>query len=365
MRRVENEGDAVRATVVKDGGDDPDATHGAEIQAVARLFALKPATRSAEQGARPVSVRIEGGTGVGRVTLPGLPVAVGHAAINPAPLAQIERGILEALPASFTGEVHVVVEVPEGEKRAKKTMNPRLGIVGGISILGTSGIVRPYSHDSWRATITQGLDVALAQGLCRATLTTGRRSERLYLLDHPEVPEHGCVQAADFFAFSMREAARRGFRHVDWAVFFGKLVKQAQGLDYTHARDNAVDFHLLARRAQQAGADPAAVAAIGQAVTARHVLELLGEGEVRQRLVADLAGRAAANALHFARRAVPEDEISDGANWSGASGEGDIANGDTGDGGDKNTLTRTVEHACIPKVRYFVYDFDGTRLFPL
>jgi len=232
-----DDGLGVRAGVVKDGGDDPDATHGARIEA---HVTLDPAF----SGVGP-HVLIGGGRGVGTVTLPGLPVAVGQAAINPGPLAQIRQSVLEVLPEDFKGIALVFIEAPEGEAIARHTLNPRLGITGGISILGTGGIVRPYSHGAWAECVRRSLDVARAAGHACTVLTTGRRSERFFQERFPFTPDVCLAQAADFFAQSMQDAARRGFTCVVWAVFFGKLVKQAQGFASTHAREVELDFALF------------------------------------------------------------------------------------------------------------------------
>jgi cobalt-precorrin-5B (C1)-methyltransferase len=288
---VAEDGLAVRAAVIKDGGDDPDATHGARIEA---QVTLDPAF----SGVGP-HVLIGGGAGVGRVTLPGLPVPVGQAAINPCPLEQIRKSVLEVLPDYFKGIALVVIEVPGGEGIAKHTLNPRLGIAGGISILGTGGIVRPYSHGAWAECVARSLDVAKAAGHTCAVMTTGRRSERFFQERHPFAPEVCLVQAADFFAHALRAAAERSFSTVIWAVFFGKLVKQAQGFENTHARKAELDFGLLARWAGEAGADEVAQSAIAQANTAAQALALLPEG-VGRRLTALLVARAKAAALEHA-----------------------------------------------------------------
>jgi len=281
------DGLSARAAVVKDGGDDPDATHGARIEAV---VTLDPAFSAVGP-----HVLIGGGTGVGRVTLPGLPVPVGQAAINPGPEAQIRASVLEVLPEDFKGIALVVIEAPAGEERARPPRNPRLGILGGISILGTGGIVRPYSHAAWAACIDAGLDVARAAGYTAAALTTGRRSERLVQARCPFVPDLCLVQAADFFAHALRSAVARGFGAVAWAVFPGKLAKQAQGLENTHAREAALDFELLADCARLAGAEAAVAAAVAACAPASQAFALLPP-EVRQALAALLAERAKAAA---------------------------------------------------------------------
>jgi cobalamin biosynthesis protein CbiD len=290
---VFDEGMSVRAVVIKDGGDDPDATHGARIEAV---VTVDPAF----SGVGP-HVLIDGGPGVGRVTLPGLPVPVGKAAINPGPEGQIRAAVLEALPEYFKGIVLVLIEVPEGERIAQHTLNPRLGIVGGISILGTGGIVRPYSHAAWAAAVSQSLDVARAQGHKLCVCTTGRRTERFFMARNPAVPEVCCVQAADHFAHALAEAAAKGFTTVVWSVFFGKLVKQAQGFASTHARAAELNFSLLAEWAGQAGATGPAAKAVALANTAMEAYALLGkEGAgVRERLITNLVARAKKAAQGF------------------------------------------------------------------
>lgn len=291
VHAIAAEGGGARAVVVKDGGDDPDATHGHEIHAIVRLVAHHIS----------LNIHLEGGSGVGRATLPGLPIAVGQAAINPAPRAQIMAAAREAA-KDFCGDIDIIIEVPQGEVIAAKTLNPRLGITGGISILGTQGIVKPYSHEAYRASISEALDVARAAGLRKAVFTTGRRTERLYLESRPETPPLAMIQAADFFAHSCRAAAERGFTSITWAVFFGKLAKQAQGLEYTHARTHPLDFDLLAERCARAGAAPELLPAIRSANTARQVLAMLGAPEVRERLMASLKDIACGHARAFAAR---------------------------------------------------------------
>jgi cobalt-precorrin-5B (C1)-methyltransferase len=245
-------------------------------------------------------VLIGGGRGVGRVTLPGLPVAVGQAAINPGPESQIRKSVLEVLPPDFKGIALVVVEVPDGEEIARHTLNARLGIQGGISILGTGGIVRPYSHEAWAACVDAGLDVARAAGYRAVALTTGRRSERLFQERHPFAPDVCLVQAADFFGHALRAAQARGFADVVWAVFPGKLVKQAQGFENTHARQADLDFALLAEWARQAGVEEPVAASMAQANTAGQALALAGEGAAGQALLKLLVERARAAAQGFA-----------------------------------------------------------------
>ncbi len=272
------------AEVIKDGGDDPDVTHGSVIRCQVRLG---PAL---DENAPFIPIRIEGGRGIGRVTLPGLPRPVGQAAINPGPRRQIALAVVQAM--SATGRLHeidVLVESPQGEHLARKTMNPRLGIVHGISILGSSGIVKPFSHAAWRATVQAGLDVARAMGHDTVALCTGRRSERLLLANLPELAPTSCVQMADLFAFSLAEAAQRGFRNIVIGCFFGKLVKMAQGLEHTHADSGSLDFNALAERCASLGMNAEDVEEARKAVTARRVLDLALENNMAPPLSLDLA----------------------------------------------------------------------------
>ncbi len=258
----------VRAVTVKDGGDDPDVTHQARIGCTVWFDASLP----------PGEVRIAGGPGVGVVTLPGLPVAVGRPAINPGPLAQIRAALAEALALAGQTPAHglaAVVDVEDGEALAARTMNPRLGIVGGVSILGTSGIVKPFSHEAWKGAVSEALDVARAMGVVHVGLSTGRRSEKALRRALPQLPEQAFVQIADFFGFSLEAAAGRGFAAVTLCAYPGKLVKMAMGLANTHAHLTDTDFAALADWCRQAGIAGTTCAAVAAANTVRHALELV------------------------------------------------------------------------------------------
>ena len=285
------------ARVRKDGGDDPDATTGALITASVFLRA----------GAAAPNIVLEGGPGVGRATLPGLPVAVGDAAINPGPRAQIRFALESALKAHFGGAsvypaLTVILSVPGGAELARHTLNPRLGIVGGISILGTQGTVRPYSHAAWRATVAQGLAVARATGCRTFCLSTGRRSEVLLMRRYPELPPQAFIQAADFARFSLAAAGELAPERLVWGCFFGKLAKLAQGLEYTHAREAPLDMDALA--ALCAGAGASCAPAIARCVTAAHALELLLADPAGGAALTAVGTRAAATAARFAGRPV-------------------------------------------------------------
>lgn len=283
------DGDGILAAVVKDGGDDPDVTHRAVIRAMVR--------RSPGD-----AVIVRGGPGVGTVTRPGLPVAVGQPAINPVPREQIILAVTEATESGAGLEVEIRVD--RGEELATKTFNPRLGIVGGISILGTRGTVKPFSNAAYQATIRQCLDVMQASGLTRPCLTTGGRSERFLRQARPETPEMACVQVADFFSYSMKEVGLRGFDSVLWGVFFGKLVKQAQGHRYTHARSAELDLTILATWCAECGFTPDICREVAGANTAMQVLELLAPLPEARPLFSLLTSKAAAFARLFCGREV-------------------------------------------------------------
>lgn len=255
----------IRGIVCKDAGDDPDVTDKARIEAVVRFIPDASST-----------VVILGGRGVGLVTRQGLPVAVGEAAINPGPHRQIERAVLETLNRyGILGKVEILVEAPAGEALAGKTFNSRLGIEGGISILGTRGTVKPFSHGAWRKTIIQCLEVARANGCHVAALSTGGRGQKFLQAALRDCRTAAFVQAGDHIGFALRRAATMGFAVVIWGGFWGKLVKLAQGRPQTHARLFTVDLPGLADLASACGVDRNRANAIAMANTARHALGIL------------------------------------------------------------------------------------------
>ncbi len=248
------------ASIIKDGGDDPDVTHGAEI--IARV------TLSDDN-----NIIIDGGKGVGIVTKPGLGLEIGKAAINPTPRKMITNAIDEVLNGRKIG-VKVIIEVPNGEELAKKTDNPRLGIINGISILGTTGIVIPYSTASFTASIRQCLDVTKAMNDNIVVLTTGDRSEE-FSKNILKLPDHCYIQMGDFAAYSIRQAAIREIKIVIIAGFIGKLSKIAMGIKQTHARGSKIDTNFLAHIAKQFNVSEDIVNEIREANTARHVSEIV------------------------------------------------------------------------------------------
>jgi cobalt-precorrin-5B (C1)-methyltransferase len=261
LYRCEREGDAFTCSIVKDAGDDPDCTHGAEIVATVRL--------SQEPG-----IVILAGPGVATVTKPGLGLEVGQPAVNPVPRRNIADMVLEELEGSAFRGAQITLAVPGGEEMAKKTTNARLGLLGGISILGTTGVVKPYSTAAYRASVVQAIDVAKERGLTEVVLTTGGKSEAYAMKLHPHLPEEAFIQMGDFVGTALRHAARRGMVRATIVGMMGKLSKMADGKMQTHAAGSEVNMELLARLAHELGGSDDLCAAIRGANTARHVLEL-------------------------------------------------------------------------------------------
>jgi len=213
---------------------------------------------------------------VGTVTRPGVGIPVGEPAITRVPRRMITESALEGLgPLARERGLTVEIWVPEGEKIAEKTTNARLGIVGGISILGTTGIVVPFSTAAWRASVEMAIDVAAANGLEHIVLSTGTQSEEFArrLLSH--LPDMAFVEAGIFFGPGLRRAVQRGIRRVTLAGMIGKLSKVAQGKMVTHVAGNQVDTDFLAGLALALGAPPNLVEAVRRAASARHAQELV------------------------------------------------------------------------------------------
>ena len=264
----ENNG-KVTCAAIKDGGDDPDATHGAEICSTVSF--------SKNAG----HINIDGGKGVGRVTKPGLGLEIGKAAINPTPMKMLEQAVCEVASHKLQNQgVDVLISVPNGEEIAEKTDNPRLGITGGISILGTTGIVLPYSTASFAASIRQGLDVASAMGADTVVLTTGGRSED-FAKALFKLPDHCFIQMGDFAGYSIKQCANKAsIRQVIIAGFIGKLTKMAMGIKQTHVAGSHVDMEFMARLAAECEAQPNIVEEISNANTARHVSEIIKKNKI-------------------------------------------------------------------------------------
>ncbi len=249
--RCEVTPDRAEAVVVKDAGDDPDVTHGAHLTATVTWAD---------------DYTLDGGVGVGVVTKPGLGLEVGGPAINPVPRSMILRAVQDAV---GDRAVRVVISVPDGEKRAKKTTNARLGILGGISILGTTGVVRPFSTESWRASVVQAVQVMAAQGLPTLVLATGGRTEKAAMRLLPDLPETCFVEVGDFTGAALTMARDQGLTDVVFVGMAGKLTKLAGGVLMTHYTRSRVDLDVLAELSPEPLRTDVAAAN-----TARHAYEL-------------------------------------------------------------------------------------------
>lgn len=272
-----------RAGIVKDAGDDPDVTHGALIISTVRL------------GAENSGVSFRAGEGVGTVTKSGLPIEPGEPAINPVP-RKMMREMIEAVAGSFgfAPDIEVEISVPGGLGLAEKTWNPRLGIEGGISILGTTGIVHPFSCSAWIHAIHGGIDVARAQGLTHLAGATGSTSEaavkKLHSLD-----DQALIDMGDFVGGMLKYLRTHPVPKITVAGGFAKMTKFAQGRLDLHSGRSQVDFDWLAERLHEAGGDADLCARTRKANTAMEVLESAqGAG-------LDIAGVVARHALGTAR----------------------------------------------------------------
>ncbi len=278
--------DFARAGIVKDAGDDPDVTHGALIVATVRL---------APRGA---GVSFKAGEGVGTVTRPGLPLPAGEPAINPAPRAMIRANLAEVAERHGAAvDAIVEISVPGGEKIAERTTNARLGIVGGLSILGTTGVVVPYSCSSWIHSIHSGVDVARASGCAHIGAATGDTSEAAIRQLHG-LPDYALIDMGDFAGGLLKYLRTRPIPRVTIAGGPAKITKLAEGRLDLHSKRGVVDLDALARRVAEAGGEPALADAIGRANSALHAFELASAaGFDLPALVADAAWNTAARVL--------------------------------------------------------------------
>ena len=248
--------DVATAGVIKDAGDDPDVTHGALVRATVRL------------GPAGSGVAFCAGPGVGTVTRPGLPIPPGEPAINPAPRQMIRAAIAEvAASLGRAADAAVEISIPGGEAIAQKTLNPRLGIVGGLSILGTTGIVVPYSCAAWIAGIHQGIDIARAIGLEHVAGATGRVSEAAVQKLHA-LPEAALIDMGDFVGAMLKHLRTHPIRRVTVAGGIGKLTKLAQGRLDLHSRRGSVDLTALGTVAADLGGSKNVARSIAAANTA-------------------------------------------------------------------------------------------------
>ncbi|SNY93560.1 cobalt-precorrin-5B (C1)-methyltransferase [Cohaesibacter sp. ES.047] len=270
--------DHAEASIIKDAGDDPDVTHGA-------LITVKVAFGEAGCG-----IVFRAGDGVGTVTRPGLPIGVGEPAINPVPRALMTQ-VVNSLAAAhdLQPDVEITISVRNGEKLAAKTWNPRLGIVGGLSILGTTGIVVPFSCSAWIHSIHRGVDVCIAEGQTHVAGSTGSTSERV-VQGLYDLPDFAMLDMGDFVGGMLKYLRKNPVARVTIGGGFAKISKLAQGAMDLHSGRSQVDFEWMAERLQRLGAD---ASLIERAHTANTALEILQEA---QKVGLDIAGLIASEA---------------------------------------------------------------------
>lgn len=265
------------ATVTKDGGDDADVTHGHDI-----CVTVAPCPRPCNGDL----FLIDGGKGVGRVTLPGLGLKVGEAAINNGPRQMMARNlqaVLHRYPTrtSENTSYRIIISVPDGEALATQTFNPRIGVVGGISIIGTSGIVRPFSTDAFLASIRKSLEVAAATGSERIVINSGARSERFLRNRYPNLPLQAFVHYGNFIGDTLKMAASLQIRKITLGLMLGKAVKLAEGHLNTHSKEVVMNKRFLAQVAQEAGCRPLIQNIIEQTTMARELWSSLPTDDCR------------------------------------------------------------------------------------
>jgi cobalt-precorrin-5B (C1)-methyltransferase len=275
--------DRARVGIVRDAGDDPDVTHGALI--IADIARALPGS----------GIGFAAGEGVGTVTRAGLPLAVGEPAINPAPRAMISAALIEVAEGNGAPppDVTVTISIPGGERLAEKTMNARLGIIGGLSILGTTGVVVPYSCSSWIHSIRRGIDVARAAGLDHIAVSTGATSERAVTRLY-DLPDHALIDIGDFVGGTLKYLRAHPVARLTIAGGFAKLAKLAGGHLDLHSARSRVDTTALGAMLAALGADDTAVDAAHAAAGAAEILAFAGSREgALARLVAARAREVA------------------------------------------------------------------------
>lgn len=258
IKAVVINGDSAQATVVKDGGDDPDVTHGLDI-----VVTVTPAGPG---------IVIAGGEGVGTVTKPGLQVPVGEPAINPVPREMIAEAVKPFLPEGRG--VRIEVAVPRGAETARRTLNPKLGIEDGISILGTTGIVEPMSEEAFKRSLVPQIEMAMAYGYSTVCLTPGRLGEK-WASEKLGIPSEAVVQMSNFVGYMLNRCAEKGIKQVILLGHHSKLTKVAAGCFHTHNKVADARLETLAAYAGLSGASPRVVGRLLEANTSEEALEIL------------------------------------------------------------------------------------------
>lgn len=252
------QGEAGAAIVVKDAGDDPDCTDGARM--TVRAIPIVGSN----------ALQMKAGEGIGIITKPGLGLEVGSPAINPVPKRMITEAVREVTEIGL----ELTFSLPGGEEMSKKTTNERLGIIGGISILGTTGIVRPFSTSSYRASVVQQIDVAAAQGEKEIVLATGSRSEQCAMRLLPTLDPVCFVEVGDFTGVALKRAQGKGIQKITWVGMAGKISKLANEVMMTHFHRSDVNNEVLLQVALDSNATQEVIDAATATNTARHFYEV-------------------------------------------------------------------------------------------
>jgi cobalt-precorrin-5B (C1)-methyltransferase len=291
VHRAERTPEGGKASVIKDAGDDPDVTNRAEIVATVN-FSDKEIS-SQDDWIVLENVQISAGIGVGTVTKPGLAVPPGQPAINPVPRQMICKAVQQV---ESRKTVHVSISIPRGEELAEKTLNHRLGIMGGLSILGTTGIVRPVSADAWKATIEASMNVAREAGLEDIVLSTGRTSEKgaQSLL---ELAIEAYAMMGDYLEFSLRKAGEKDFKTIHLAGMWAKIMKAAMQIPQTHVRNGALEIKDAAAMLEDYGVEKPLLDKLRDSNTAREMYTHLEEAK-RQ----DVIHAVLVKAQHYGRK---------------------------------------------------------------
>ncbi len=285
IARLEEGADYAIAAVKKDGGDDADATHG--------LLIYAKITRTVD-----TEIHLDGGVGIGRVTQEGLLVPVGEAAINPVPRRMIIESVRQVIGAEQG--VNILIYAPEGEVRARQTMNSNLGILGGISILGTTGIVTPMSEEGWKSAISIELEMKRKQGYTKIVLSPGNYGED-FAVNQLKIAKKTIVSMSNFVGYVLKEVQRLAFEEVLIVGHLGKLIKVSAGIFSTHSKDADARTEILVANLALLGMPIEGLEKVEKCNTteaAGDIIEELGYQQVYQ-VIADKIKKRSERILHF------------------------------------------------------------------
>ena len=253
---------SAKASVIKDSGDDPDVTHGSRISAMVAY-------------ASHVGIKFYGGEGIGTVTLPGLGLEIGEPAINPVP----RKNIIDEISPLYSGGLDVTISLENGKELTEKTFNPRVGVVGGVSIIGTTGIIRPFSHEAFMDCIRREMDVAIAMNCERIVVNSGGKSERFMKTLFPSLPPHAFIHYGNAIGETMEIGKEENVARITIGIMLGKAVKLAEGNMDTHSHKITVNKGFLKRLAKDAGCSDEALKAIDSFNLARELPSLLSDAD--------------------------------------------------------------------------------------